>query len=202
MVSGLIPARAGNTGADTSPCGVYGAHPRSRGEHRETQNGTPYLTGSSPLARGTPPPLSLSTAQMGLIPARAGNTVACVHGAVHSGAHPRSRGEHAEQIRSLATATGSSPLARGTLFAAIIGTNLTGLIPARAGNTSGTVTVRACKRAHPRSRGEHRGFRDCTITVLGSSPLARGTLRVGGCSRGSSGLIPARAGNTSERAHI
>ena len=52
-----------------------------------------------------------------------------------TGAHPRSRGEHAEALVGAIDAQGSSPLARGTHF---LGDHVpagNGLIPARAGNT-------------------------------------------------------------------
>ena len=50
---------------------------------------------------------------------------------------------------------GSSPLARGTLINVSKRNGQTGLIPARAGNTAGTLTRVAALGAHPRSRGEH-----------------------------------------------
>ena len=54
--------------------------------------------------------------------------------------------------------SGSSPLARGTPGADELITPLNGLIPARAGNTWLLARVLAACRAHPRSRGEHRGL--------------------------------------------
>ena len=53
--------------------------------------------------------------------------------------------------------------------------------------------------AHPRSRGEHRTTHRRLHVGDGSSPLARGTLRMGGYWRGGGRLIPARAGNTGPR---
>ena len=94
-MSGLIPARAGNT----SPCpelpGSSRAHPRSRGEHLGEEHSGAADMGSSPLARGTQEEKLAFYEWSGLIPARAGNTVDIA--AVHkpSRAHPRSRGEHA-----------------------------------------------------------------------------------------------------------
>ena len=72
----------------------------------------------------------------GLIPARAGNTlaVALIQGA--KGAHPRSRGEHGRSAAYRGSRPGSSPLARGTLALPGVLSTLKGLIPARAGNTT------------------------------------------------------------------
>ena len=111
---GLIPARAGNT--DTVEKSVFTprAHPRSRGEHLLKQGVITLEQGSSPLARGTliliPPPYR----SVGLIPARAGNTFRACACRARSGAHPRSRGEHAAAGYRWGVIAGSSPLARGT----------------------------------------------------------------------------------------
>ena len=75
---GLIPARAGNTGWVREDGQLYGAHPRSRGEHALYAVPGLVASGSSPLARGTPGPVSKTAGPMGLIPARAGNTTVWV----------------------------------------------------------------------------------------------------------------------------
>ena len=76
VLAGLIPARAGNT----YPRGVYAvpcwAHPRSRGEHRFIGGVMWRVRGSSPLARGTHSSNPNQEYVEGLIPARAGNTLA------------------------------------------------------------------------------------------------------------------------------
>ena len=53
MVTGLIPARAGNTRSTIVHLLAAWAHPRSRGEHKDSIWRVPRLMGSSPLARGT-----------------------------------------------------------------------------------------------------------------------------------------------------
>ena len=73
-VGGLIPARAGNTAAWTSPAQPTWAHPRSRGEHAGIITTPITEGGSSPLARGTLIFGQKITRPVGLIPARAGNT--------------------------------------------------------------------------------------------------------------------------------
>ena len=49
----LIPARAGNMLANCAKALATSAHPRSRGEHDCTAYRVGFVTGSSPLARGT-----------------------------------------------------------------------------------------------------------------------------------------------------
>ena len=73
---GLIPARAGNTWqGNFFPAGRW-AHPRSRGEHSGMALVCSRRAGSSPLARGTLVPDVHQHLRDGLIPARAGNTLA------------------------------------------------------------------------------------------------------------------------------
>ena len=74
--NGLIPARAGNTTAFFLPGASTRAHPRSRGEHQEPTPLKRSSTGSSPLARGTRCGGQAKVSRLGLIPARAGNTLA------------------------------------------------------------------------------------------------------------------------------
>ena len=131
----FIPARAGNTKDDTITCRRATVHPRSRGEHPESSQGSCRRPGSSPLARGTqlsrlrhPPPLRF-------IPARAGNTVMLSTCKLLTPVHPRSRGEHVIRSRAASHAAGSSPLARGTRNTGCLGGLSRRFIPARAGNT-------------------------------------------------------------------
>ena len=75
------------------------------------------------------------------------------------------------------------------------------LIPARAGNTSSTGGAKPQCSAHPRSRGEHVVHGRRQTSVLGSSPLARGTPIATVPDVEVARLIPARAGNTRYSAH-
>ena len=71
---GLIPARAGNTREKGIKNVPPWAHPRSRGEHAAKLRAPAIMSGSSPLARGTPDFSAHILKAGGLIPARAGNT--------------------------------------------------------------------------------------------------------------------------------
>ena len=133
--NGLIPARAGNTRVLSAPCRPTRAHPRSRGEHPSGNLHTLPFSGSSPLARGTHGLRLPLDAPPGLIPARAGNTCCFLQKPSNARAHPRSRGEHDEFNVARDNVAGSSPLARGTHSRLMPSNGLTGLIPARAGNT-------------------------------------------------------------------
>ena len=135
-VQGLIPARAGNTMRSLLALGLFRAHPRSRGEHFVLSARLLWRMGSSPLARGTPFSKTNVILVVGLIPARAGNTVSWLLVTVIWWAHPRSRGEHEFEGFAACKGRGSSPLARGTHQSRRRQLTGTGLIPARAGNTT------------------------------------------------------------------
>ena len=174
----------------------YGAHPRSRGEHRPARHYRRRAPGSSPLARGTHTRAAARRSPLGLIPARAGNTQYRKRSYRGHGAHPRSRGEHLGIDNTEFFVEGSSPLARGTLTLTGTIKALSGLIPARAGNTGSRRNAGLRPRAHPRSRGEHLEQSVGAVDAVGSSPLARGTRFGAALLSALSGLIPARAGNT------
>ena len=135
LVAGLIPARAGNTPVTARAVQPKRAHPRSRGEHVPLRITKKERMGSSPLARGTPRGFVERSGLVGLIPARAGNTMGLTSSSYAARAHPRSRGEHPRITPRAAASGGSSPLARGTPRFAEAGIYALGLIPARAGNT-------------------------------------------------------------------
>ena len=172
---GLIPARAGNTGARTHTHRRERAHPRSRGEHGFAVVFPAPGGGSSPLARGTHPYCHPARTRNGLIPARAGNTLTPPSCSSPKRAHPRSRGEHDSYGDKVIKGAGSSPLARGTRHRRHQSPESNGLIPARAGNTGVRFGVLMGAWAHPRSRGEHATGKGRSPWFWGSSPLARGT---------------------------
>ena len=214
---GIIPARAGFTRCRSTRTPDRADHPRSRGVYIHNQSTRPPTGGSSPLARGLRGGDRSNRPHRGIIPARAGFTVACAHvfapaggssplarglpapdtrRPVHWADHPRSRGVYAAETAATAMVQGSSPLARGLLSMRLIRIRSRRIIPARAGFT--TAADKAAKDAadHPRSRGVYPKVRNAAPMTSGSSPLARGLRhpRVLGC--GDLGIIPARAGFT------
>ena len=116
-----------------------------------------------------------------------------------TGAHPRSRGEHANPSASTDAMMGSSPLTRGAPQIPVGGDQQAGLIPAHAGSTACFSTPVSGGGAHPRSRGEHLPRNITSLATSGSSPLTRGALSGGKCcelhypahprSRGEHGVL-------------
>ena len=150
---GIIPARAGFTCLCVCSFRVSWDHPRSRGVY----SGRIYMCsgpqGSSPLARGLPPPNPPTHLRDRIIPARAGFTPLGVTGPRISSDHPRSRGVYAVRPPAGARIQGSSPLARGLPPGPRPGQVDRRIIPARAGFTRVRFLPKWAGPDHPRSRG-------------------------------------------------
>ena len=91
--------------------------------------------------------------------------------------YPRSRGVYAAVLRALSWAVGSSPLARGLPPTHPEGTEMDGIIPARAGFTPASRSGQSHHRNHPRSRGVYGLPHSRQAMGPESSPLARGLRR-------------------------
>ena len=174
------------------------AHPRSRGENDRVGAAAGAGVGSSPLARGKQSPRYARGRRIGLIPARAGKTSGSRATAVRRAAHPRSRGENFPACLRRKSSCGSSPLARGKRCAPRPGRGSSRLIPARAGKTVRRPTIASTAGAHPRSRGENSKLTAEARQEAGSSPLARGKPGCAAAGLAGDGLIPARAGKTTD----
>ena len=138
----------------------------------------------------------------GIIPARAGFTVVPAGTPDTDADHPRSRGVYSVRTRCWATASGSSPLARGLPPGGRGGVGHGRIIPARAGFTREAAAPRRIGRDHPRSRGVYFSLLCVLSHIPGSSPLARGLrgrYEISPCYRR---IIPARAGFTARRAGL
>jgi len=134
------------------------------------------LVGSSPRARGTRIDEHHDLRVVRFIPAGAGNTRPAAGSTPRTAVHPRGRGEH--------------------IFSAERPPKTIRFIPAGAGNTDRMGIATILQTVHPRGRGEHVLPTVNIISICGSSPRARGTLRVAALERDFGRFIPAGAGNT------
>ena len=94
------------------------------------------------------------------------------------------------------TQPGSSPLSRGIPLRQRCLAPIQGIIPALAGNTSGSSMKSLTWTDHPRSRGEYDFDVEELPQLAGSSPLSRGILPCRQIPHHFNGIIPALAGNT------
>ena len=152
--------------------------------------------GSSPLARGLPVGQCLGPFRDRIIPARAGFTQHPTPSRSRASDHPRSRGVYAPYMVVCFSRHGSSPLARGLPLQARRGPVQGGIIPARAGFTPSASRPHSGGPDHPRSRGVYSLPRFSCDTRSGSSPLARGLLKLILKLDRDVRIIPARAGFT------
>ncbi len=156
------------------------------------------MRGSSPRARGTPPPAPCRRYGRRFIPAGAGNTPRSRPPAGAAPVHPRGRGEHWNMSAKASEPYGSSPRARGTHRPQRTRPASPRFIPAGAGNTRPAGTARPAVPVHPRGRGEHFALVHLHPLTGGSSPRARGTPDDGRSLQADHRFIPAGAGNTME----
>ena len=176
------------------------AHPRAGGENSARAAAIGPLLGSSPRGRGKPRGRGCGAGVCGLIPARAGKTFARSIRSTSGRAHPRAGGENPLRTELRVKYTGSSPRGRGKPAAANDASAPVGLIPARAGKTRTPHAPSPRHRAHPRAGGENVWERVALGEAVGSSPRGRGKPAVSCPYEAAYGLLPARAGKTSERA--
>ena len=174
----------------------FADHPRSRGVYLMGRRIQAAPFGSSPLARGLHVAAREFNIGAGIIPARAGFTAMSRRASSLGRDHPRSRGVYSTMPTDLKVSAGSSPLARGLRHGGFRSRSRWGIIPARAGFTSGALWGLPSCGDHPRSRGVYQAVAVRSASPTGSSPLARGLPipLTAECGRG--GIIPARAGFT------
>ena len=193
---GLIPARAGRSVLPGEFDGLSGAHPRAGGAVIPPPADWTADQGSSPRGRGGQPSYLAMSSRNGLIPARAGRSIArpCAAGAPR--AHPRAGGAVPRSTGAAPRASGSSPRGRGGPPAERRVRQIPGLIPARAGRSNTNTSSKWSERAHPRAGGAVMSTSSFASSPGGSSPRGRGghgpPIYGGRCK----GLIPARAGRS------
>ena len=131
----LIPAHAGKTPQHRLSRANSRAHPRSRGENCAVVHECVHPCGSSPLTRGKQDSPQGPGRPERLIPAHAGKTARglAVYGLI--AAHPRSRGENVARQLHGGLHVGSSPLTRGKPPVNDVPLAARRLIPAHAGKT-------------------------------------------------------------------
>ena len=115
-----------------------------------------------------------------------------------TGAHPRACGENWACVAWTTWPVGSSPRVRGKRAAVVRGGFKARLIPARAGKTRVRTARPPRSRAHPRACGENIAAFQPGAPDFGSSPRVRGKPHARACPATAHGLIPARAGKTSQ----
>ena len=131
----FIPAPAGNSHRTQSSVRVDTVHPRACGEQPLDLRRLFHVCGSSPRLRGTVARACTMRGYRRFIPAPAGNRVSIHNFKYKDPVHPRACGEQASIAKMTATASGSSPRLRGTVYRRGAIRLLPRFIPAPAGNS-------------------------------------------------------------------
>jgi len=134
--------------------------------------------GSSPRLRGTRLIMFGRLRSIRFIPAPAGNTDPTRPRIPLLPVHPRACGEHRSGVQPDDRAIGSSPRLRGTRWRRLCWSERSWFIPAPAGNTIPASSTVRSRPVHPRACGEHLNIPSGAISVDGSSPRLRGTLKL------------------------
>ena len=191
---GPIPAYAGEPRRDPGSSAERGAYPRIRGGTFDIVNTSRHRRGLSPHTRGNPGDGGLAVAQLGPIPAYAGepSSMSTCHSTRR--AYPRIRGGTGRSTISVLYRSGLSPHTRGNPNDPKTGDFRAGPIPAYAGEPARQATVPLGQRAYPRIRGGTKTTLANTSSGSGLSPHTRGNPRQPVHRARPAGPIPAYAG--------
>ena len=151
---GSIPAGAGNPRRHSARTASRWVYPRGCGEPDFDLEVIESHRGLSPRVRGTPR-LCLSVMDPpGSIPAGAGNPFSIRPTSSINRVYPRGCGEPSRRSNEPTPRRGLSPRVRGTRPCCVAGLELSGSIPAGAGNPPDARTSRRPGGVYPRGCGE------------------------------------------------
>jgi len=196
IITGSIPACAGQSTHRSAPYHQPWVHPRVRGAVRAAPTGGVFLSGPSPRARGSRALLGEKGGFPGSIPACAGQSLAGRLGPSVCRVHPRVRGAVAVSEAERPRPRGPSPRARGSRVVKLPVVVLAGSIPACAGQSPRRLIRSSVSRVHPRVRGAVDCARASGRRQVGPSPRARGSRVYSEFGSHLMGSIPACAGQS------
>ena len=146
--------------------------------------------------RGSLAAASTNANTNGIIPAHAGLTFYGLSSRFSCRDHPRACGAHRLLHTPHPLHEGSSPRMRGSRKIRQPNKRCNGIIPAHAGLTAVSPSMRSARWDHPRACGAHVRRRSGAFESMGSSPRMRGSRRAARDNLEAIGIIPAHAGLT------
>ena len=152
------------------------------------------MVGLSPRERGNPGDAGHGPAQLGSIPARAGEPLTGPMAPAMPPVYPRASGGTATGRDRQYQPVGLSPRERGNQAVGRHLQRYAGSIPARAGEPRSAPAPPSRSRVYPRASGGTARQRRRAHGIAGLSPRERGNLPFAGRDRDGVGSIPARAG--------
>ena len=197
--SGSIPARAGEPCRAGGRIGAARVYPRACGGTGLTLAGSVRQAGLSPRVRGNHEEGQAHPADVGSIPARAGEPLAPFQARQHERVYPRACGGTFDSRGRRIENTGLSPRVRGNPLARPPPDVRQGSIPARAGEPLALSPVKGWDRVYPRACGGTAMGSARFSGYQGLSPRVRGNLSRGKVVVAWRRSIPARAGEPQPR---
>ena len=191
---GSIPAHAGEPKTMTSCRGSLGVYPRACGGTARQSSQRIQQWGLSPRMRGNRGARAPRWTPSGSIPAHAGEPGLGPCPRQRSRVYPRACGGTAGCKSCDLSQTGLSPRMRGNPRRWPEGTELSGSIPAHAGEPRGKSSRWYWIRVYPRACGGTWAWAIWACLGLGLSPRMRGNLSASATHDTPLGSIPAHAG--------
>ena len=142
---------------------------------------------------------SMFAAYLGITPAHAGKSSACLISSPARWDHPRPCGEKRGRPRALLHLPGSPPPMRGKGARFRLPVNVVGITPAHAGKSFACFVLQIVTRDHPRPCGEKTRAKLPEMFVEGSPPPMRGKGAYIRYAQGVVRITPAHAGKSSIR---
>ena len=196
LVARIIPAHAGQTTSGLPGSVTSSDHPRACGANVEMHASLGSHVGSSPRMRGKLICRFCRRCRMRIIPAHAGQTTRTTSCPARYPDHPRACGANLGKIGSLFGSFGSSPRMRGKRRPRPCPRTPVRIIPAHAGQTSGSRWGLDGNADHPRACGANAPVHVAARDPAGSSPRMRGKPVRSRRLRARRRIIPAHAGQT------
>ena len=193
-----IPACAGEARTALVPTMASGVHPRvcggSLGGRRRFGVAGEPRAGTSPRVRGKLDAFIAAPADLGYIPACAGEASRSDRRHPHLQVHPRVCGGSQLPFDLDRAKKGTSPRVRGKLCGSPVNLLKMGYIPACAGEAGLGLATGGLLQVHPRVCGGSHGLGRDREMAQGTSPRVRGKLRRTRARWKRTGYIPACAG--------
>ena len=171
-----------------------GSIPACAGEPRRCKYHRKLYNGLSPRVRGNPSPAGAARRSSGSIPACAGEPGIRAALVKYIGVYPRVCGGTIDGIARRANVCGLSPRVRGNQVRIPTAPRYPRSIPACAGEPFTTRIRSPMVKVYPRVCGGTRYGIDAATAAAGLSPRVRGNLALASGLSGSTGSIPACAG--------
>ena len=195
----IIPAHAGQTVLCFCSVFFIADHPRACGANAAIRRSFMIPSGSSPRMRGKLVSVAVLPVFNRIIPAHAGQTMACTPSMPNLSDHPRACGANNSVAVISDAPAGSSPRMRGKLNRTSTPMMPLRIIPAHAGQTPDWRGRAHGTTDHPRACGANFAGNEAGWARAGSSPRMRGKHLAAVGDAVAVRIIPAHAGQTAYR---